>query len=88
MFNIKMLAVAIALLSVTVPAMAEDVMHCGTVLIQGAQTKSLLKEQVLELCGEPTKKEYNRWYYEVQGKVLVFNDSGELERIEEASHSE
>jgi hypothetical protein len=83
-----MLAVVIAILSVPVPAMAEDVMRCGTVVIQGAETKPLLKEQVLELCGEPTKKEYNLWFYEAQGKVLVFNDSGELESIQEASHSE
>jgi hypothetical protein len=73
---------------VTVPAIAEDVMHCGTRLIQGGQTTPLLKEQILKLCGEPTAREYNRWYYEAQGKVLVFNDNGELERIEEASHSE
>jgi hypothetical protein len=87
MLNVKLLAAAIAVSIVTVPALAQE-MRCGNLLISGDQIHPLLKEQVLKECGEPTSKDYNRWYYETQGKILVFNDNDELDHIEEASDPE
>ncbi len=87
MFNIKLLAAAIAVSTVTVPALAQE-MRCGNLLISGDQIHPLLKEQVLKECGEPTSMENTRWYYETQGKILVFNDNDELDHIEEASDPE
>jgi hypothetical protein len=87
MLNVKLLAAAIAVSIVTVPALAQE-MRCGNLLISGDQIQPLLKEQVLKECGEPTSKEYTRWYYETQGKILVFNDNDELDHIEEASDPE
>jgi hypothetical protein len=40
--------------------------------------------QVLDICGEPSERDGERWTYEDQGKVLVFNDSGELVAIVDA----
>jgi len=84
MFNIKILTAAIAVSAATVPALAQE-MRCGNLLISGDQIHPLLKEQVLKECGEPTSKDYNRWYYQTQGKILVFNDNGELDHIEDAA---
>jgi len=83
MLNIRNLASAIALSAVAVPALAQE-MRCGNLLISGDQIQPLLKEQVLAECGEPTSKDYNRWFYQAQGKILVFNDNGELDHIEDA----
>lgn len=83
MINIKMLAI-VAVSCVAVPALAQE-MRCGNRLISGDQIEPLLKEQVLQECGEPTSKDYNRWFYQEQGKILVFNGNDELEEIQEAS---
>ena len=87
MFNIKVLAFAIAAAGVAAPALAQEI-RCGNHLIAGDQMQPLLKEQVLEKCGEPTSKDYNRWFYQQQGKILVFNDNGELDHIQDANDSE
>ena len=87
MFNIKTLAAAIAVSLSTIPALAQE-MRCGNLLISGDQIHPLLKEQVLKECGEPTSREFDRWYYEAQGKILVFNDNGELDHIEEVADSQ
>jgi len=84
MLNIKMLAAAIAVVGVATTAVADD-MRCGNELISGDQIHPLIKAQVLEKCGEPTDKGYERWYYKEQGKILVFNGNGELDHIEDAS---
>ena len=87
MFNIRMLAMAAAISSLAVPALAQE-MRCGNRLISGDQINPLLKEQVLQICGEPTSKESERWFYQEQGKILVFNDNGELDHIEDAEVTE
>jgi len=87
MSNIRMLALVAALSSLAVPALAQE-MRCGNRLIAGDQIHPLLKEQVLEICGEPTSKDYDRWFYQEQGKILVFNDNGELDHIEDAQDTE
>lgn len=84
MINIKMLAAVAAVSCAAVPALAQE-MRCGNRLISGEQIEPLLKEQVLQECGEPTSKDYNRWFYQEQGKILVFNGNDELEEIQEAS---
>ena len=87
MFNTKMLAVIAAATALALPATANE-MRCGNHLISGDQIHPLLKAQVLEKCGEPTSKDYDRWYYQEQGKILVFNDNGELNHIEDAADSD
>ena len=87
MFNIRMLAMAAAISSLAVPALAQE-MRCGNRLISGDQINPLLKEQVLQICGEPTSKDSDRWFYQEQGKILVFNDNGELDHIEDAAVTE
>jgi hypothetical protein len=87
MFNIRMLAMAAAISSLAVPALAQE-MRCGNRLISGDQINPLLKEQVLQICGEPTSKESERWFYQEQGKILVFNGNGELDHIEDAEVTE
>lgn len=87
MLNIRMLALTVALSSLAFPALAQE-MRCGNRLIAGDQIHPLLKEQVLEICGEPTSKDFDRWFYQDQGKILVFNDNGELDHIEDAEVTE
>lgn len=87
MFNIKVLASLAAVLSISVPAFAQE-MRCGEKLISGDQIHPLIKEQVLEICGEPTEKGYDRWYYKEQQKTLVFNGNDELDHIEDAAVTE
>lgn len=87
MLKIKMLALAIATSGLTVPALAQE-MRCGNRLIAGDQMQPLVKEQVLQVCGEPTSKDYNRWFYQEQGKILVFNGNDELDHIEDAEVTE
>ena len=53
MINIKMLAAVAAVSCAAVPALAQE-MRCGNRLISGEQIEPLLKEQVLQECGEPT----------------------------------
>jgi hypothetical protein len=78
---------AAAISSLAVPALAQE-MRCGNRLISGDQINPLLKEQVLQICGEPTSKDSERWFYQEQGKILVFNDNGELDHIEDAAVTE
>ena len=87
MLNIKRLLLFVAAVSITAPALAQE-MRCGTHLIAGDQIHPLIKEQVLEMCGEPTEKDYDRWYYQEQGKILVFNGNDELDHIEDAAVTE
>ena len=70
-----------------VPAVAQE-MRCGNELISGDQVAPLLKSQVLEKCGEPTEKDFDRWFYREQHKILVFNDNDELDHIEDANETE
>ena len=81
MLNIKKLSLFIAVTSISAPALAQE-MRCGTHLISGNQTRPLIKEQVLEMCGAPTEKDYERWYYKEQHMILVFDGNGELDHIE------
>lgn len=81
--DIKVLAVPIMSLGLAAPALAQE-MRCGNELIAGDQIHPLLESQVLEKCGEPDKKEGRQWYYEAQGKILVFDGNGELDHIEDA----
>ena len=87
MFNTKMLAFLLAASAVAIPAAANE-MRCGNHLISGDQLQPLLKDQVLAKCGEPTSKDYDRWYYQEQGKILVFNTNDELDHIENAEDSD
>ncbi len=87
MLNIRVLAFTAAISSLAIPALAQE-MRCGNRLIAGDQIHPLLKEQVLEICGEPTSKEFDRWFYQQEGKILVFNDNGELDHIEDADTTE
>jgi hypothetical protein len=87
MFNIKVLALSVAAFSISAPALAQE-MRCGEKLIAGDQIQPLIKEQVLEICGEPTEKDYDRWYYKEQHKILVFNGNGELDHIQDAAVTE
>jgi len=84
MLNIKKLSLFLAVISITAPALAQE-MRCGTHLIAGDQIHPLVKEQVLEMCGEPTEKDFERWYYKEQHKILIFNGNGELDHIEDAA---
>ena len=81
------LALLCAASCLSVTALAQE-MRCGNRLISGDQIHPLLKEQVLEICGEPTAKDYDRWFYKEQGKILVFNANDELDHIEDASDIE
>ena len=87
MFDFRVLAFSMAAAIVAAPSLAQE-MRCGNHLIAGDQIHPLLKEQVLEKCGEPTSKDYNRWFYQQQGKILVFNDNGELDHIQDANDSD
>jgi hypothetical protein len=84
MLNIRRLSLVLAVISITTPALAQE-MRCGTHLIAGDQIHPLVKEQVLEMCGEPTEKDFERWYYKEQRKILIFNGNGELDHIEDAA---
>lgn len=84
MLDFRTLSLAIAVSGMAVPAIAQE-MRCGNRLISGDQIQPLLKEQVLQECGEPTSKDYDRWFYQEQGKILVFNGNDELDHIEDAT---
>lgn len=87
MLDIKTLSLLLAAFSITAPALAQE-MRCGEKLISGDQIHPLIKEQVLEICGEPTEKDFERWYYKEQHKILIFNGSGELDHIQDAAVTE
>ena len=63
-------------------------MTCGDAIITDDQPDGQLTQQILAQCGEPTSKDGDNWLYDRadvgQGiYVLHFNDSGQLESIEE-----
>ena len=87
MLNIKYLSSIFALSLIAAPTLAQE-MRCGSHLISGDQIHPLIKEQVLEMCGEPTEKDYDRWFYQEQHKILVFNGNDELDHIEDAAVTE
>lgn len=76
-------ALCAALSCLVIPAFAGD-MRCGGQIIQDDQVHPFTMAQVLDICGEPSERDGERWTYEDQGKVLVFNDSGELVAIVDA----
>ena len=84
MLYTRMLTFIAGAAALALPATANE-MRCGNHLISGDQINPLLKVQVLEKCGEPTSKDYDRWYYQEQGKILVFNGNDELDHIEDAN---
>jgi hypothetical protein len=83
MLKIRTLALITATLGIAAPVLAQE-MRCGERLISGDEVQPLLKTQVLEICGEPTTKDFDRWYYQEQQKILVFNGNDELDHIEDA----
>ena len=87
MLKTRPLAIFVATLCLSGTAFSQE-MRCGNRLIAGDQIKPLLKDEVLQICGEPTKRDYDRWFYQQQGKILVFNDNDELDHIEDASSIE
>lgn len=81
---VKML-VASAVFTVSFPLMANE-MRCGEHYISGDQIEPLSRKEVVEKCGEPTTTSAaaDHWYYEKQGKVLIFNSDGKLVTIKDA----
>jgi hypothetical protein len=73
----------ILLLAVALPGMANE-MQCGEEYISGEQLEPLTQQQVVEKCGQPTSKEGFNWFYQQQGKILVFNSNGDLQEIRDA----
>jgi hypothetical protein len=78
-------AIAALLLAGTAQA---GTLRCGNAFITDDQPDGQSRQQVLAKCGEPTNRDGDDWYYDRadvgQGTyVLHFNDSGELESIEQ-----
>jgi hypothetical protein len=86
MFSFKQLGLIAATVAMSGAAFAQE-MRCGNELISGDQIQPLLKAQILEKCGEPTTRDYDRWYYQEQGKILVFDGNDELDHIEDANEN-
>jgi hypothetical protein len=84
MISIRSVVISGLVVGLAIPVMAQE-MRCGEDLISGDQIEPLLSEQVLEKCGEPTKKDGFEWYYAPQEKVLVFNGNDELETIRDSN---
>jgi hypothetical protein len=66
---------------------------CGDAMITDDQPDGQFQEQILQQCGEPTSKDGDDWFYDRsdvgQGTyVLHFNDSGQLESIEQQMDEE
>ena len=78
-------ACAALLLAGTVQA---GTLTCGDAIVTDNQPEGQFKEQILALCGEPTSREGNNWFYDRadvgQGTyILHFNDAGQLDSIEQ-----
>jgi hypothetical protein len=73
----------IVLLSAATQAAANQ-MACGDGFISDEDINPLLMVNVLEKCGKPTEVRGNTWYYEKQGKILIFNDAQQLVSIQNA----
>lgn len=84
MFSLKQIGLITATVAMSGAAFAQE-MRCGNELISGDQMNPLLKTQVLELCGEPTSRDGERWYYQQQGKILVFDSDDQLDHIDDAN---
>jgi hypothetical protein len=61
---------------------------CGSATITDGQLEGQLTAQILEQCGEPNSRNGDDWYYDRSDVgeglyILHFNDSGQLESIEE-----
>jgi hypothetical protein len=61
---------------------------CGDAIITDDQPDGQFTQQILDQCGEPTSKDGDDWFYDRsdvgQGMyVLHFNDSGQLDSIEQ-----
>ncbi len=61
---------------------------CGEAIITDDQLDGQVTQQILDKCGQPTSKDGDNWLYDRsdvgQGiYVLHFNDSGQLDSIEE-----
>jgi hypothetical protein len=84
MFSLKQIGLITATVAMSGAAVAQE-MRCGNELISGDQMNPLLKTQVLELCGEPTSRDGERWYYQQQGKILVFDSDDQLDHIDDAN---
>ena len=87
MAKFRQLGLLVITFAVSGAGLAQE-MRCGNELIAGDQLQPLIKAQVLEKCGEPTSRSQDRWYYEEQGKILVFNGNDELDHIEDANEEE
>ena len=85
MSSIVKVLLASAVLTFSLPVTANE-MRCGEHYISGDQIEPLSREQVVEKCGEPTSTSAaaDHWYYEKQGKILVFNSDGKLVTIKDA----
>lgn len=81
---IKFLVIS-AVLTSSFTVMANE-MRCGEHYISGDQIEPLSRKQVVEKCGEPTTTSAaaDHWYYEKQGKILIFNSDGMLVTIKDA----
>ncbi len=87
MKNTTIFALGIGATLLALPVMAQEI-RCGNSLISGDEIHPLLKQQVLEICGEPTQKDQDRWIYQEQHKILVFNGNDELDHIEDVPPTE
>ncbi len=63
-------------------------MTCGQAIITDDQLDGQVTQQILDKCGQPTSKDGDNWIYDRsdvgQGiYVLHFNDSGQLDSIEQ-----
>jgi len=61
---------------------------CGSATIADDQPDAPLTEHIISHCGEPASKNGNDWIYDRRDMgggfyILHFNDSGELESIDE-----
>ncbi|HSB12886.1 MAG TPA: hypothetical protein VLE22_00420 [Bryobacteraceae bacterium] len=66
---------------------------CGDSIITDDQPDGQFQAQILQQCGEPTSKDGDDWFYDRsdvgQGMyVLHFDDSGQLDSIEQQMDQE
>lgn len=62
--------------------------YCGDALVTDDQPDGQFQQQILAKCGEPTSRDGDDWLYDRSDVgegtyVLHFNDSGQLESIEQ-----
>ena len=66
---------------------------CGGTIINDGQLDGQFTSEILAACGEPTSREGNDWLYDRSDDgqgiyVLHFDDSGQLQSIEEQIEEE